>query len=46
MFSDIKTAQTRRRVIVKVMTSLYDQHFRFVHNGVVGDTRWRQASEF
>ena len=26
---------TRRRVIVKVMTSLC--HFRFVHNGVVGD---------
>ena len=36
-FSYHKTAPTRRRVIVKVMTSLYDLHFRFVHNGVVGD---------
>ena len=34
---DHKTAQTRCHVIVKVMTSLYDHHFRFVHNGVVGD---------
>ena len=32
-FSDHKTAPTRRRVIVNVMTSLYDHHFRFVHNG-------------
>ena len=45
--SDYKTAPTRRCVIVKVMTSLYDHHFRFVHNGVC----WRQpvgekASEF
>ena len=41
-----KNAPTRRRIIFKVMTSLYDHHFRFVHNGVVGDNRWRQASEF
>ena len=36
-FSDHKTAPTRRRVIVKIMTSLYDHHFRFVHNGLIGD---------
>ena len=36
-FSDHKTGPTRCRVIVKVMTSLHDHHFRFVHNGVVGD---------
>ena len=35
--SDHKTTPTWRHVIVKVMTSLYDYHFRFVHNGVVGD---------
>ena len=29
---------TERRVIVKVMTSLYDHHFRFVHNAPVGDS--------
>ena len=45
MCSYHKTAPTRRRVIVKVMTSLYDPHFRFVHNGIVEDTRWKQASE-
>ena len=36
-FSDHKTAPTGHRVIVNVMTSLYDHHFRFVHNGVAGD---------
>ena len=36
-FSDHKTGPTRRRVIVKVITSRYDHHSRFVHNGVVGD---------
>ena len=36
-FSDHKTAPTRRRAIVNVMTSLYNHHFRFVHNGVVED---------
>ena len=35
-FSDHKTAPTRRPEIVKGMTSLYDHHFLFVHNGVVG----------
>ena len=31
-FSDHRTAPTRCCVIVKVMMSLYDQHFRCVHN--------------
>ena len=33
----IKPRQLEHRVIVKVMTSLYDHHFHVVHNGVVGD---------
>ena len=36
-FSDHENVQTPHPVIVKVMTSLYDQYFRFVHNGVIGD---------
>ena len=36
-FSDHKTEPTCCRVIVKVMTLLYDQHFGFVHDKVVGD---------
>ena len=37
MSSDHKTTPARLRIIVKVMTTLYDCHFRFVHNRVVGD---------
>ena len=36
-FTIKKNVQTRRHVIVKVLTSQYDRHFRFVHNWVVGD---------